>query len=199
MPEPPHAPPPPPPTFLWSKEPGPSEESPLVPEAPESLRRRFAAPLPSIPWPYSCFKARRSATLTTIALLYLGILGKSIGDAALYATLPAVRAATGYPAVLTQLPAAGTVVYAVGKAVGVLTVSAVGGRNMILLALAGGTLLFFFTDGRQPPAGGWRSPWAFLGHRPSCAPVGSKGSRRSQPTRSPGRCGQDARRSPMGS
>jgi hypothetical protein len=148
MPEPPHAPPPPPPTFLWSKEPGPSEESPLVPEAPESLRRRFAAPLPSIPWPYSCFKARRSATLTTIALLYLGILGKSIGDAALYATLPAVRAATGYPAVLTQLPAAGTVVYAVGKAVGVLTVSAVGGRNMILLALAGGTLLFFFTDGR---------------------------------------------------
>eukprot|EP00908_Phaeocystis_cordata_P007853 Transcript_18524.p1 GENE.Transcript_18524~~Transcript_18524.p1 ORF type:complete len:611 (-),score=148.25 Transcript_18524:51-1883(-) len=148
MPEPPHAPPPPPPTFLWSKEPGPSEESPLVPEAPESLRRRFAAPLPSIPWAYSCFKARRSATLTTIALLYLGILGKSIGDAALYATLPAVRAATGYPAVLTQLPAAGTVVYAVGKAVGVLTVSAVGGRNMILLALAGGTLLFFFTDGR---------------------------------------------------
>ena len=136
-----------PPPSLWSKEATPSESSPLVSGESPSWDR-FSSPLPWIPVRYSCFKARRNGLICTIFLLYLAVISKSMGDAALYATLPSVRAATGFAGVLTNLPAAGTAAYGVGKAIGIVTASHMGGRITMLVALAGGALLLLFPDGR---------------------------------------------------
>lgn len=137
-----------PPASLWSKEATPpSESSPLVPgEGPGW--NRFASPLPRIPVRYSWFKARRGGLICTIFLLYLAVLSKSMGDAALYATLPSVRAATGFAGVLTNLPAAGTAAYGVGKAIGIITASHMGGRITLIVGLVGGMMLLLFADGR---------------------------------------------------
>ena len=137
-----------PPASLWSKEATPpSESSPLVPgEGPGW--NRFASPLPWIPARYSWFKARRGGLICTVFLLYLAVLSKSMGDAALYATLPSVRTATGFAGVLTNLPAAGTAAYGVGKAIGIIIASHMGGRLTLMVGLVGGTMLLLFPDGR---------------------------------------------------
>ena len=137
-----------PPASLWSKEATPpTESSPLVPgEGPGW--NRFASPLPWIPARYSWFKARRGGLICTIFLLYLAVLSKSMGDAALYSTLPSVRSATGFAGVLTNLPAAGTAAYGVGKAIGIITASHMGGRITMMVGLAGGAMLLLFPDGR---------------------------------------------------
>lgn len=137
-----------PPARLWSKEATPpSESSPLVPgEGPGW--DRFASPLPWIPARYSWFKARRSGLICTICLLYMAVLSKSLGDAALYASLPSVRTATGFAGVLTNLPAAGTAAYGVGKAIGIITASHMGGRITMMAGLVCGTMLLLFADGR---------------------------------------------------
>ena len=137
-----------PPARLWSKEATPpSESSPLVPgEGPGW--DRFASPLPWIPARYSWFKARRSGLICTICLLYMAVLSKSLGDAALYASLPSVRTATGFAGVLTNLPAAGTAAYGVGKAIGIITASHMGGRITMMVGLVGGVMLLLFADGR---------------------------------------------------
>lgn len=139
-----------PPARLWSKEATPpSESSPLVPgEGPSPGWDRFASPLPWIPARYSWFKARRSGLICTICLLYMAVLSKSLGDAALYASLPSVRTATGFAGVLTNLPAAGTAAYGVGKAIGIITASHMGGRITMMAGLVCGTMLLLFADGR---------------------------------------------------
>jgi len=78
----------------------------------------------------------------------MAVLSKSLGDAALYASLPSVRTATGFAGVLTNLPAAGTAAYGVGKAIGIITASHMGGRITMMAGLVCGTMLLLFADGR---------------------------------------------------
>lgn len=89
--------------------------------------------LPRLPIRYGWLPQRSHAVTVTVMLCLLTLVGKCVGDAAFLSTMPAVRDATGRSEVVTTLPSLGTLVYALGKVLGVLFSSNVRGRDLIVI------------------------------------------------------------------